>query len=159
MRALLTTKENAVTNDRYIAPGWFAEKVSNRLFARLTKLGLSVRGSRILRVRGRTSGTVRTNVVNLLTFEGERYLVAPRGTTQWVRNLRAAGGAELKVGRRVEAVVADELVDEAKPGVLRAYLHRWKWEVGQFFDGVGPDASDDELLRIAPGYPVFRVHV
>jgi deazaflavin-dependent oxidoreductase (nitroreductase family) len=140
-------------------PGWVTKNVFNRLVAGLTRLGLGVWGARVLEVRGRTSGAPRRTPVNLLTFEGERYLVAPRGTTQWVRNLRAAGGAELKVGRRVEAVVADELVDEAKPGVLRAYLHRWKWEVGQFFDGVGPDASDDELLRIAPGYPVFRVHV
>jgi deazaflavin-dependent oxidoreductase (nitroreductase family) len=144
--------------DRYLAPSWFTRQVVNRLFARLTKIGLSVRGSRILRVRGRTSGEIRTNVVNVLTHDDERYLVAPRGTTQWVRNLRVAGRAELKVGRRVEAVVADELTDDAKPAVLRAYLRHWKWEVGQFFDGVGPDAPDAELLRIASGYPVFRLH-
>jgi deazaflavin-dependent oxidoreductase (nitroreductase family) len=144
--------------DRYLAPSWFTRQVFNRLFARLTKMGLSVRGSRILRVRGRTSGEIRTNVVNVLTHDNERYLVAPRGTTQWVRNLRVAGKAELKIGRRVETVVAEELADEAKPTVLRAYLRHWKWEVGQFFDGVGPDAPDDELLRIASGYPVFRLH-
>jgi deazaflavin-dependent oxidoreductase (nitroreductase family) len=144
--------------DRYLAPSWFTHQVFNRLFARLTKLGLSVRGSRILRVRGRQSGELRTNVVNVLTHDDERYLVAPRGTTQWVRNLRVAGTAELKVGRRVENVMAEELADDAKPAVLRAYVRHWKWEVGQFFDGVGPDASDAELLRIASGYPVFRLH-
>ena len=88
--------------DRYLAPSWFTHQIFNRLFGRLTKLGLSVRGSRILRVRGRQSGEIRTNVVNVLTHDNERYLVAPRGTTHWVRNLRVAGKAELKVGRRVE---------------------------------------------------------
>lgn len=144
--------------DRYLAPSWFTHQVFNRLFGRLTKLGVSVRGSRILRVRGRTSGEIRTNVVNVLTHDDERYLVAPRGTTQWVRNLRVAGKAELKLGRRAEAVVAEELADAAKPAVLRAYLRHWKWEVGHFFDGVGPDASDADLARIASGYPVFRLH-
>jgi deazaflavin-dependent oxidoreductase (nitroreductase family) len=144
--------------DRYLAPSWFTRHVFNRLVARLTKMGLSVKGSRILSVRGRTSGEIRTNVVNVLTNDGERYLVAPRGTTQWVRNLRAAGKAELRVGRRIECVEVDELPDDAKPAVLRAYLRQWKWEVSQFFDGVGPDASDEELRPLAPGYPVFRLH-
>jgi hypothetical protein len=93
----------------------------------------------------------------VLTVDGERYLVAPRGITQWVRNIRVAGHGDLSVGRRVETVTVDELPDSAKPAILRAYLRRWKWEVGQFFDGVGPDATDDELLEIAAGYPVFRI--
>src|SRR4029077_2155241 len=114
--------------DRYLAPSWFTRNVFNRLVARCTKMGLSVKGSRILSVRGRTSGELRTNVVNVLSTDGERYLVAPRGTTQWVRNLRVAGNAELRRGRRVELVVADELTDDAKPAVLRAYLREWKWE-------------------------------
>jgi len=61
------------------------------------------------------------------------------------------------VGRRVQAFRATELADADKAPVLRDYLKRWKFEVGVFFDGVGPDASDDELLRIAPGYPVFLI--
>jgi hypothetical protein len=100
---------------------------------------------------------VRTTPVNVLTVDGERYLVAPRGITQWVRNIRVAGQGDLTVGRRVETVVVDEVPDHAKPEILRAYLRRWKWEVGQFFDGVGPDASDEELLAFAAGYPVFRI--
>src|SRR5512144_1381235 len=105
-------------SDRYVAPGWFTRNVANRLVGRLTTMGLSLRGSRVLMVRGRTSGAVRTNVVNVLDHEGARYLVAPRGTTQWVRNLRAAGTAQLKLGRRVETVVPEELDDRAKPPVL-----------------------------------------
>ena len=145
--------------DRYI-PVTSGAQVFNRAVEWLTRRGLSVWGSRVLAVRGRRSGEWRTVPVNLLTHEGERYLVAPRGNTQWVRNLRAAGGAgELRVGRRVEAFTADELADDDKPAVLRAYLERWKFEVGVFFDGVDASASDEELRAIAPGYPVFRLRV
>lgn len=143
--------------DRYLAPGFLTATVMNPTVAALTRLGISVWGSRVLAVPGRTSGEIRTVPVNVLTHEGERYLVAPRGVTQWVRNVRAAGGCELRVGRRSEQVAVTELDDDAKPEVLRAYLQRWKWEVGQFFDGVDPNAGDDELRRVAPGYPVFRL--
>jgi deazaflavin-dependent oxidoreductase (nitroreductase family) len=142
---------------RYIEPGWFTRNVFNRLVAALTRAGVSVWGSRELRVRGRKSGEWRTTPVNLLTFEGERYLVAPRGETQWVRNLRVAGTGELRVGRRIEPFTAVELSDDDKVEVLRAYLKRWKAEVGVFFGGVSAKASDDELRRIAPDHPVFRL--
>lgn len=143
--------------DRYLAPGTFTARVFNPAVAFLTRLGISVWGSRVLAVRGRTTGEIRTVPVNVLTLDGVRYLVAPRGVTQWVRNVRVAGTCELRVGRRRETVSVDELADIDKPDVLRAYLRRWKWEVGQFFDGLGPDASDAELLAVAAGYPVFRL--
>jgi len=111
----------------------------------------------VLIVRGRSSGTLRQTPVNLLTVDGARYLVAPRGETQWVRNLRAAGEGSLRLGRRSEAFHAVELADADKVAILRAYLKRWKAEVGIFFDGVGPQASDGELLAIAPKHPVFRI--
>ncbi len=142
---------------RYLAPNSFATSVFNPAVVWLTRRGISVWGSRVLRVRGRSSGQWRTTPVNLLTFEGERYLVSPRGQTQWVRNLRAAGGGELQVGRRVEAFTAHEIADADKPALLRAYLQRWKFEVGAFFEGVGPDASDDELRAAGPRHPVFQV--
>ncbi|MDX6578621.1 MAG: hypothetical protein QOJ47_170, partial [Gaiellales bacterium] len=110
-------------------------------------------------VRGRTSGEPRRVPVNLLTLDGERYLVAPRGETQWVRNLRASGAeGTLLLGRRREPFVATELGDDEKPRVLRAYLKRLKAEVGMFFEGDAADAPDEELRRIAPGYPVFRMN-
>ena len=144
--------------DRYLQPGWFTTNVFNRIVAGLTRAGVSVRGSRVLEVRGRTSGEPRRVPVNLLTLDEQRYLVAPRGETQWVRNLRASGGsATLLLGRQREQFASTELADAEKPPLLRAYLKRWKAEVGAFFGGVGPDASDEELLRIAPGYPVFRL--
>lgn len=142
---------------RYVVPGGWTDHLFNRVVAALTRHGVSLYGSRILYVRGRSSGEWRTTPVNPLDYEGGRYLVAPRGQTQWVRNMRAAHGGELRVGRRVERFTATELPDAEKPAVLRAYLKRWKFEVGIFFDGVGPDASDDQLLAIAPGYPVFRI--
>lgn len=149
----------------YQQPGWITRNVLNRLIARLTWMGVSVAGSRVLRVRGRKSGQFRTNPVNVLTLDGERYLVAPRGLTDWVRNLRIARRGELVVGRQVETFTATELATASGDGgtdalvitVLRAYLRRWKWEVGQFFDGAGPDSTDDELLAIAPKHPIFRI--
>jgi deazaflavin-dependent oxidoreductase (nitroreductase family) len=138
-------------------PGWFTKNVFNRFISLLTRLGASVKGSRVLEVRGRTTGVPRRTPVNLLEFEGQRYLVAPRGDTQWARNLRTAGEGRLLVGRRSEPFRASELADDEKPSLLRAYLERWAFEVGAFFDGVGADASDEELRRIAPRHPVFRV--
>jgi deazaflavin-dependent oxidoreductase (nitroreductase family) len=119
--------------------------------------GVSVWGSRVLAVKGRRSGQWRTVPVNLLSIGEDRYLVAARGETEWVRNIRVAGGGELRLGRKVESFAVEELGDADKPSVLRAYLRRWKAEVGVFFEGVGPDSSDAELARIAPRHPVFRV--
>jgi deazaflavin-dependent oxidoreductase (nitroreductase family) len=147
----------ATAGARYVRPGWFTTHVFNRAVWWLTRLGFSVYGSRILAVRGRKSGEWRTTPVNLLVVAGVRYLVAPRGHTQWVRNLRAAGTGELRLGRRRESFSAVELSDDEKVPILREYLRKWKWEVGVFFGGVGPDASDKELRRIAPDHPVFRL--
>jgi deazaflavin-dependent oxidoreductase (nitroreductase family) len=138
-------------------PGWFTKHVFNRLVAAFTRLGLSVWGSRVLEVRGRKSGEWRRTPVNLLALDGARYLVAPRGQTEWVRNMRVAGGGRLLLGRRVEEFGAVEVGDEEKVPILRAYLRRWKAEVGVFFEGVGPDSSDEELAGIAPRHPVFRL--
>lgn len=141
----------------YQRPGWFTKQVFNRIVARLTRMGVSVWGSRILEVKGRKSGQWRQTPVNLLTYEGADYLVAPRGHTQWVRNLRASGTGRLRVGRRTRAFSATELADDDKAPLLRAYLKRWKLEVGVFFGGVGPDSSEQDLRRIAPDHPVFRL--
>lgn len=142
----------------YAAPGWFTKRIANPLVSMLTRLGVGVWGARSLSVRGRASGEWRTTPVNELTVDGQRYLVAARGHTQWVRNLRVAGEGRLRIGRRVQAFTATELSDSDKTPILRAYLRRWKAEVGAFFDGVGPDSTDVELERIAPDHPVFRIH-
>jgi deazaflavin-dependent oxidoreductase (nitroreductase family) len=143
----------------YRPPGWFTRNVFNRLVAGLTRAGISVWGSRILEVRGRKTGRPHRTPVNVLALDGSRYLVAPRGNTQWVRNLRVAGEGDLLVGRRREQFRASEIADDAKREVLREYLRRWKWEVGQFFDGVGPESPDADLDRIAPDHPIFSIRV
>lgn len=143
---------------RYIKPSW-GTQVLNGVLAALARAGISVYGSRILAVRGRTSGEWRTVPVNLLIHEGTHYLVAPRGETQWVRNLCAAKTGELRLGRHVESFDAEAVADADKPPLLRAYLKKWAFEVKVFFDGVAADASDAELLRIAPNHPVFRIDI
>ena len=137
-------------------PGWFTANVFNPSVAGLTKLGISVMGSRVLEVKGRKSGQWRSTPVNLLTFEGARYLVAPRGHTQWVRNIRVSGAGRLR-GRSTEEFSVTEVADDEKPPILRAYRKKWKWEVGAFCDGTGPDSTDAELLAIAPDHPVFKL--
>jgi len=143
--------------EHYDQPGWFTKNVFNRAVAMLTRLGVSVAGSRILEVRGRKSGEWRRTPVNLLIIDGVRYLVAPRGHTQWVKNIRVSGEARLLLGRRSEPITVTELADNDKPPLLREYLKRWKWEVGAFFGGVGPESPDSELRRMAPDHPVFRI--
>jgi deazaflavin-dependent oxidoreductase (nitroreductase family) len=140
-------------------PGWFTVNVFNRSVAFMTRRGLSIWGSRVLAVRGRKSGEWRTTPVNLLTVDGQQYLVAPRGHVQWTHNMRAAGGGELRLGKKVDTFTATEVGDDEKVPLLRAYLKRWKAEVGVFFGGVGPDSSPEELRRIAPDHPVFRITV
>jgi deazaflavin-dependent oxidoreductase (nitroreductase family) len=145
------------TETRYIVPGWFTRRIFNPLVAFSTRRGLSLMGTRVLRVPGRRTGTPRETVVNLLPLEGERFLVSPRGHTQWTRNLRAATTAELRVGRRVEVVSATEVPDDQKLAVLREYLRRWRWEVGQFFEGIDDSSSDADLASAAPDFPVFKL--
>lgn len=145
------------TATRYLAPSGF-DPIFNRLANLLPKLGISIAGSRLLAVRGRKSGEWRTTMVNLMTAaDGQRYLVAPRGHTQWVRNLRVAGTGELRLGRRTEIFTAVEVADADKVPLLRLYLERWGWEVGRFFEGITKDSTDTELAGIAPGFPVFRI--
>lgn len=141
----------------YQRAGWLTQNILNRLVAGLTRAGVSVAGSRVLEVRGRSSGQWRRTPVNLLTVNGADYLVSPRGQTQWARNIRVSGGGRLVLGRRVEDFNVEEVTGELRVRVLRAYLERWAWEVGAFFDGVSAKSSDDELRRIAADHPVFQV--
>lgn len=124
---------------RYIPPGWFARNVLNRL--------ASLSGVPVLAVRGRSSGEWRTVPVNVLEHDGARYLVAPRGETDWVRNLRAAGQGELRRRGWRERIRATEVSDEQKPAIVDAYRARWDRQVRKQFDAL-PDLS---------AHPVFRI--
>jgi deazaflavin-dependent oxidoreductase (nitroreductase family) len=141
---------------RYLAPDRTA-KIFNALTKWLTTRGISLLGSRVLAVRGRKSGQQRTTVINLFSYEGSRYLLAPRGHTEWVRNLRAAGEGELRLGRRVEAFAPVEVADADKPPLIRLYLRKWAWETGAFFDGLKADSPEADIEAAAPGFPVFRI--
>jgi deazaflavin-dependent oxidoreductase (nitroreductase family) len=141
---------------RYRKPGPITRRVMNPFLVAAMRMGISVKGSRVLEVKGRSTGTPRRTPVNLLEFEGHEYLVSPRGDTQWARNVRADNGRLiLELGHRREQRTARELPDDEKPPLLRAYLRKWKMEVGMFFEGVGPGSTDEELLKIAPKHPVF----
>src|ERR1035437_5197946 len=131
---------------RYLEPSGLTTKVFNKAVQALTRAGISVMGSRVLAVRGRKSGEWRTTPVNLLTVDGDTYLVAPRGQTQWVRNMRVARGGELRRGRRVQRFTAVELAYAEKPPELRADLKRSSWEFGIFFENITAESTDEQLL-------------
>ncbi len=146
-----------VDPNRYIPPANRMEVWSGNVVRWLTAHGISLLGSRVLVVRGRKSGELRSTPVNLMELDGERYLVAPRGNTQWVRNVRAAGGGELHLGKRVEVVDLVELPVGERGPVLRVYVTKWGWEVGRFVEGLSKKSTDAEIAAVAPGMPVFRV--
>ncbi|WP_079431568.1 nitroreductase/quinone reductase family protein [Streptomyces katrae] len=132
----------------------------NSLLGKLARLGISLAGTAELSVRGRTSGKMQRIPVNPHTFEGAQYLVSARGHSQWVRNMRVAGGGELRLGRKVRPFTVTELTDPVeKAAVLRAYLEKWGWEVNRFFQGVTAESTDAELQAAAGDPPVFRIAV
>lgn len=141
---------------RYVRPTGI-DAVFNGAVGWLTKIGLPLAGSRVLSVRGRTSGEWRSTPVNPVRVGGQRYLVSPRGHTQWVRNIRLSGEGRLASGRRTEDFRADEVADDEKPPILRAYLRAWAWEVGRLFENVDASSSEERLREIAPDFPVFRI--
>jgi deazaflavin-dependent oxidoreductase (nitroreductase family) len=141
---------------RYDEPNLTA-KAANVLIRWLAEAGVSIAGTRALRVRGRKTGRLRGVVINVLTVDDRDYLVSPRGTTQWVRNVRAAGEVEMGPRWRSRGVRAVEVDDAAKPELLRRYLDRWFWEVKGHIAGLTPDSSDEEVKAAAPTIPVFAL--
>ncbi|MFJ8857759.1 nitroreductase family deazaflavin-dependent oxidoreductase [Streptomyces sp. NPDC102451] len=143
----------------YLQASAFAQRM-NGVIGWLARHGISLLGSAEMSVRGRKSGRMQRIPVNPHHHEGAQYLVSARGHSQWVRNMRAAGGGELKVGRKVRAFTAVEIADdEQKARIVRAYLKRWGWEVNQYFKGITAESTDAELLAACPEHPVFRITV
>jgi deazaflavin-dependent oxidoreductase (nitroreductase family) len=132
-------------------------RAANALIRWLAELGVSIAGTRALQVRGRKTGKVRSVVVNVLTVDGTEYLVSPRGNTQWVRNVRAAGVVDIGPRWHRRRRAATEVADAAKPEVLKRYLDKWYWEVKGHIAGLTPDSGDDELRSAAPSIPVFAL--
>src|SRR4051812_10758585 len=132
------------------------ERLFNRFFGFIVGLGLGFKHNFLLEVRGRTSGKLYSTPIDLLDIEGKRYLVAPRGNTQWVRNAHAAGEVSLKRGSFHQRFRVIPLVDGEKPPLLKAYLDRFKAEVQRYFPiAAGSDVS--AFADIAAHYPVFEL--
>jgi hypothetical protein len=141
---------------RYDAPG-LGSRIFNAAIRRLAELGISIQGSTAVRVRGRTTGRRRGVVVNLLEVGGRRYLVSPRGNTQWARNARVAGEVEMGPVRRPRSYRIVEVADDAKPDLLKPYLDRWYWQVKGHVGGLTPGSNRDEMRAAAPSIPVFEI--
>ncbi|CAN5468061.1 nitroreductase/quinone reductase family protein [soil metagenome] len=141
---------------RYDRPNALA-RAGNTLIRRLAEAGISIAGSQVLRVRGRSTGVERKVVINLMTVDGVDYLVSPRGNTHWARNARAAATVELGPRWKSRAATLTEVADEAKPPLLKHYLDRWFWEVQTHVGGLTPDSSPQQMREVASSIPVFAV--
>jgi deazaflavin-dependent oxidoreductase (nitroreductase family) len=158
MSSASSAASNAASAPYYLQASPLAARL-NSLVGWLARHGISFLGTAELSVRGRKSGRMQRIPVNPHSYDGAQYLLSARGHSQWVRNMRAAGGGELRVGRRVRVFSAVEVPDAEKLPVLRTYLEKWGWEVDQYFRGVTAKSSDEELLAAAPDHPVFRITV
>ncbi len=134
-----------------------AARAGNTLVRWLAEAGISIAGTRALRVRGRSTGKRRGVVINLLTADGRDYVVSPRGNTQWARNARAAGAVEMGPRWRSREIRIAEVSDDAKPDLLKRYLDRWYWEVKGHAGGLTPQSTAEELRDAAPSIPVFEL--
>ncbi|MEV0848479.1 nitroreductase/quinone reductase family protein [Streptomyces sp. NPDC049954] len=154
----MSVNEPASAQPYYLAPAGFSARV-NLVAGWLARHGVSLLGTAELSVRGRTSGRTQRVPVHPHRHGGKQYLVSARGHGQWVRNMRVAGGGELRVGRRRSRFTAVEVPVAERPEVLRSYLKKWGWEVKGYFRGVTADASEEELAAAAPDHPVFLISV
>jgi len=132
------------------------EALLNRFIGLLARAGIGPRYNVLLQVRGRTSGRVYSTPVNVLELKGARYLVAPRGQTQWARNALASGEVTLVRAFRGETVKVHPVADAAKPEILKTYLDRFASQVRQFFP-VPAGSPADAFRPLAADYPVFEI--
>ncbi len=132
------------------------ERLFNKLFGFLVGLGLALPHNYLLQVRGRKTGRLYSTPVDVLTRDGQRFLVAGRGYTQWVHNALASGTVSLKKCRQYEEFCLRAVSDEEKPAILKAYLDRFKLTVQRYFPV--PAGSPAEAFRpLATRYPVFEL--
>jgi deazaflavin-dependent oxidoreductase (nitroreductase family) len=137
-------------------PPTAVERVFNRVFGWLVGLGLGMKHNYLLQVRGRKSGKVYSNPIDLLEMEGKKFLVAPRGYTQWVRNAEAAGEITLKRGSFQQSFGLRPIPDADKPRHLKEYLDRFKTTVQRYFP-VQAGSPLEAFAGIAANYPVFEL--
>lgn len=132
------------------------ERIFNRVFGVLVGLGLGFSHNYLLQVRGRKTGKVYSNPIDLLEFQGKRFLVAPRGRTQWVRNAEAAGEVTLKRGSIRQNFRLRPVAESERPQILKAYLDRFRREVQRYFP-VPAESPAEAFLPIVGNYPVFEL--
>jgi deazaflavin-dependent oxidoreductase (nitroreductase family) len=132
------------------------DRLFNRAFGALVRLGLGFAHTYLLEVRGRKSGKLYTMPVDLLTHGGRQYLVAPRGYTQWVRNAEVAGIVQLRKGRQVQEFQPRALSEAERPPILQAYLEQFHREVQRFFP-VPAGSPVEAFTPLAPHYPAFEL--
>ena len=132
------------------------EKIFNRTFGFLVGLGLGPSHIYLLQVRGRKSGKLFSTPVDLLELQGKRYLVAPRGRTQWVRNAEAAGEIMLKKGSTRQKFHLHPIPDAEKPKILKAYLDAFKREVQRYFP-IPAGSPPEQFVAISASYPAFEL--
>jgi len=128
----------------------------NRIFGSIAGAGLMPKKNIMLETKGRRSGQTRSVPVNIVEYEGQRYLVSPRGESEWVRNVRADGGrAVFRHGKR-EEVRLEELPEAERAPIIQKYLLENAMATKQHF-GIDPKSDIAEFVRIAPLHPVFRI--
>ncbi len=132
------------------------EKIFNRVFGFLVGLGLGFSHNYLLQVRGRKSGKLYSTPIDLLEKNGRRYLVAPRGRTQWVRNAEAAGEITLKKGSRSNKFRLQPIPDAEKPEILKAYLDTFKREVQTYFP-IPAGSPPQAFAELTSSYPTFEL--
>jgi deazaflavin-dependent oxidoreductase (nitroreductase family) len=132
------------------------ERVFNRIFGFLVGLGLGFSHNYLLQVRGRKSGKTYSTPIDLLELGGKRFLVAPRGHTQWVRNAEAAGEVTLKKGSKRQKFRLRALLDQEKPEILKAYLDQFRREVQSYFP-VAAGSPVEAFQELVQSYPAFEL--
>jgi deazaflavin-dependent oxidoreductase (nitroreductase family) len=132
------------------------ERILNRAFGFLLKLGIGLAHNYLLEVRGRKTGKVYSTPVNVLEYKGKKYLVAPRGYTQWVRNVETSGEATLMQRAERTKVRLRTVADEEKPEILKAYLDRFKLTVQRYFP-IAAGSPAEAFKSLAVRYPVYEI--
>lgn len=133
----------------------FADRIGDALITTLLRAGVKIGTTSLLTVRGRKSGQPHTVPVTLVEQDGQRWLVAPYGVVQWVRNIRAAGTATLTRGRRSEVISVTELPAREAAPVLKQYLLQVR-VVRPYFDATLDSPLEAFELEV-PRHPVFQI--
>jgi len=137
-------------------PPTAVERIFNRVYGFLVGMGVGFSYNYLLQVKGRKSGKTYSTPIDLLELAGKRFLVAPRGRTQWVRNAESAGEVMLKKGSARQRYRLRTLSDAEKPPILKAYLDRFKSEVQRYFP-VAAGSPVESFQEVVESYPAFEL--